>query len=65
MSANPTTQSVFICSTLVRPNAVSPIFEVLIEGHRYRHINKWLLAELQSGTTPEELDLEPDEEEEI
>jgi hypothetical protein len=63
MSAILATQSVFICSTLFRPDAVSPIFEVLIEGLRYRHINKWLLAELQRGTTPAELDLDPDEEE--
>lgn len=52
---------VHICSTLFRPNAVSPIHTVLIGGHYYKRINRYLLAALREGMTPEELDLEPSE----
>ena len=55
---------VFKCSERVRSNAVSPVYQVMIEGRRYSNINQWLLAFLEDGTTPEELELEPDEEEE-
>lgn len=53
---------VFICSTLYRPNAVSPIHTVLIDGEYYTRVNKYLLAALQEGMTPEELDMEPSDE---
>jgi hypothetical protein len=52
---------IHICSTLFRPNAVSPIHTVLIGDRYYKRINYHLLAALREGTTPEELDLEPSE----
>lgn len=55
---------VHICSTLFRPNAVSPIYTVLIDGEIYSNVNKYLLKALQEGMTPEELEMDPDEEDE-
>jgi len=55
---------IHICSTLFRPNAVSPIYTVLIDGELYCNVNKYLLAALQDGMTPAELEMEPSEEEE-
>ena len=55
---------IHICSTLYRPNAVSPIYTVLIDGELYCNVNKYLLAALQDGMTPDELEMTPSEEEE-
>jgi hypothetical protein len=55
---------IHICSTLYRPNAVSPIHTVLIDGELYCNVNKYLLAALQDGMTPDELEMTPSEEEE-
>lgn len=56
-------QRVFICSVLHRP-PLWPIWQVIVAGKRYSNLNQGLLKELQSGTTPEELGLDPDDEEE-
>ena len=55
---------IHICSTLFRPNAVSPIYTVLIDGELYCNVNKYLLAALQDGMTPDELEMTPSAEEE-
>ena len=52
---------VHICATLFRPNAVSPIHTVLIDGKLYTNINKYLLSALKEGMTPEELEIDPSE----
>jgi hypothetical protein len=55
---------IHICSTLYRRDAVSPIYSVLIDGEIYSNVNKYLLAALQDGMTPDELEMTPSEEEE-
>jgi hypothetical protein len=58
------THRLHICSTRYRPNAVSPIYTVLIDGELYTNVNRYLLAALQDGMTPDELEMTPSEEEE-
>jgi hypothetical protein len=50
---------IHICSTLFRPNAVSPIYTILLDGELYSNVNRYLLAALQDGMTPDDLDMEP------
>jgi hypothetical protein len=55
---------IHICSTLFRPNAVSPIYTILVDGELYSNVNKYLLAALHDGMTPDELEMEPSDEDE-
>ena len=55
---NTETTKVFVCSTLVANGFAR--YTVLIEGHYYV-VNKYMLADLRTGYSPEELGLEPEE----
>lgn len=50
------TLKVFVCSMLIS-NGI-PNYTVLIEGQYYA-VNKYMLADLRAGHSPEELGLEP------
>lgn len=53
------TPRIHICSTLYRPNAVSPIHTILLDGEVYENVNKYLLAALMDGMSPADLEMEP------
>lgn len=55
---NTETTKVFVCSTLIANGFAR--FTVLIEG-QYFVCNKYMLADLRAGYSPEELGLEPEE----
>lgn len=55
---NTETTKVFVCSTLVANGFAT--YTVLIEGNYYT-VNKYMLADLRAGHSPEELGLEPEE----
>jgi len=40
-----------------------PRYTVRVDGEIYSGLNKWLLAALEDGMTPEDLQLEPDADE--
>lgn len=55
---NTETTKVFVCSTLVAGGSAR--YTVLIEG-QYYVVNKYMLADLRAGHSPEQLGLEPEE----
>ena len=52
------TAKIFVCSTLVSGGFAR--YTVLIDG-QYYVVNKYMLADLRAGYSPEELGLEPEE----
>lgn len=53
--------NVHIISKSFRNSAeLGPRYTVLVDGEIYPRINKYLLASLRDGMTPEELELEPE-----
>lgn len=55
--------TVFIVKTIYNGSQLGPRYEVLVDGEYYE-VGRRTLQALQDGMTPEDLDLEPFEEEE-